>query len=748
MFVVKRDGRREPVAWDKISRRIEALCAGLPAVDAAVVSQKVCAGVYSGVHTRELDALAADTAVALASLHPDYGHLAARLTCSDLHKRTPAAFTAAIAALAPRLKPALVAFVERHAEALDAAIDHGRDSRFDYFGLKTLERSYLYRVDGAVVERPQCLLLRVACALHLDDIAQALIVYDAMSRGLYTHATPTLFNAGSRLQTLSSCFLTVVPDDLHGIFQKIHDCAMISKASGGIGLSLSNVRANGAWIKSTMAKSSGIVPLCRLLDATAHWIDQGGRRKGSIAVYLEPWHADVEAFLDLRRNQGAESERARDLFLALWVPDLFMRRVGANAAWSLFSPDEAPGLTGCHGDVFDSLYALYESQGRARRVVRARDLWKRLIQAQIENGQPYLMFKDQINRASTQRHLGTVQCSNLCSEITIYSDLGETAVCNLASLSLPRFVRTEAGESSFDEQALADAAALAVRSLNRVIDANDHPTDEGRRSDARHRPIGVGVQGLANVFLALRMPYDSAAARALNVAIFSTLYYAALRESCALAQRDGPHASHRLSPAWHGVLHPDAYEATGLEPAGLRDDVRRHGVRNCLLVALMPTATTSQLLGNVESFEPLTSLIYVRRTLAGEFVVVCAELVDDLARLGLWSPELKDKIVANGGSVQGLPEVPADLQLLYRTAFEIPQRHLVEMAADRAPYVDQSSSQNVFLEAPTLAKLTSYHFLAWEKKLKTSSYYVRTKPASAPVAVTLAPPETCTACSL
>jgi len=758
MFVVKRSGEQELVSFDKIAKRIGALTDGLsPLVDVAVVTQKVCAGVFSGVRTSDLDQLAADTAVALSSTHTDYGVLAARLAHSDLLKRTEAyaRFSVLTEALAQRLRPEYVAFVAEHAALLDQQIrvaDRIDACAHDFFGLKTLERSYLYKIDDAVAERPRCMRMRVACALNLDDVYGAIAAYWAMDNGWYTHATPTLFNAGSRLQTLASCFLGVVPDDLFGIFTKIRDCAMISKSSGGIGLSISNVRAQASWIHSTMGRSDGIVPLCRSLNATARWINQGGRRKGSFAVYLEPWHADVFAFLELRRNQGADEERARDLFQALWVPDEFMRRVQRDESWSLFSPDEAPGLTTAHTAEFEALYTGYEATpGLARRVLPARDLWRRIVEAQIETGMPYLLFKDQVNRASPQRHLGTIQCSNLCSEITIYSDLDETAVCNLASMALPRFVNDD---DTFDELKFAGAVEEVVRNLNRVIDVSDYPTEEARRSNMRHRPIGVGVQGLANLFLRLRLPYDSPAARALNKQVFATLYYAALTASCELAKRHGPHASHEASPASEGVLHPDAYfagERDPYEPEGLRADVKAHGVRNSLLVALMPTATTSQILGNAESFEPLTSLLYVRRTMAGEFVLVCRELVEDLSALGLWCAALKDKIVANGGSVQGLREVPADLQLLYRTAFEIPQKSLVEMAADRAPYVDQSCSQNVFMSEPTNAKLTSYHFYAWQKKLKTSSYYVRTKAAADPIAVTLTPrhctEDVCVSCS-
>ena len=757
MTVVKRDGTHERVSFDKITDRITKLCTGIDTryIDPLVVAQKVVAGIHPGITTTELDNLAAETAAYMTSHHPGYGLLAGRIAVSNLQKNTERCFSTVIDNLykyvdpksrkaAPLIAPDVHAIIMDPANRplFDSAINHDRDFAYEYFGFKTLEHSYLLKINGKIAELPQHMLMRVAVGIHKTDVWAAIETYNLMSDRWFTHASPTLFNAGTPRPQLSSCFLICMKDDsIDGIYDTLKTCAVISKSAGGIGVSMHNIRAKGSYIRGTNGVSNGLVPMLRVFNATARYVDQGGgKRKGAFACYIEPWHADIFDFVSLKKNTGVEENRARDLFYALWIPDLFMKRVEAGADWSLFCPDEAPGLADVWGDAFEALYGRYEREERARRVVPARELWYAILEAQAETGTPYMLYKDACNRKSNQQNLGTIKSSNLCTEIIEYTAPDEVAVCNLASIALPRFVT--ATDGVFDYAKLGEVTRVIVRNLNKVIDVNYYPVPEAERSNLRHRPIGIGVQGLADAFIKMRLPFDSEGARAVNTRIFATIYYAALDASCELARRDGPYASYDGSPVSTGVLQPDMWgvtpnETEGLDWKALRVRIALHGVRNSLLVAPMPTASTSQILGNNECFEPYTSNIYTRKVLSGEFIVVNGHLMRDLIELGLWTPDVCNQIIADGGSVQNVAAVPADLKNLYKTAWELKQMTLVDMAADRGAYIDQSQSLNIFMAQPTNAKLTSLHFHSWKKGLKTGCYYLRTRAAEAAIKFTV-----------
>lgn len=751
MFVIKRDGRKEAVKFDKITARIEKLCYGLNAeyVDSIDVAKKVIQGLYDGVTTTELDNLAAETAASLTTKHPDYAQLASRIAVSNLHKNTVKSFSKTMKKLyeyidpktgkpAPLLSDDVWEIVRKNAEILDSNIIYDRDFAFDYFGFKTLERSYLLKVDGKIAERPQHMFMRVAVGIHKEDIDAAIKTYNLMSERWFTHATPTLFNAGTPKPQMSSCFLlTMKGDSIDGIYDTLKQTAKISQSAGGIGLSIHNIRATGSYISGTNGTSNGIIPMLRVFNDTARYVDQGGgKRKGAFAIYLEPWHADVFEFLDLRKNHGKEEMRARDLFYALWVSDLFMKRVESNGDWSLFCPHEAPGLADCWGEEFERLYEKYEQEGRQRKTVKAQDLWFAILDAQIETGTPYLLYKDSANRKSNQQNLGTIKSSNLCTEIIEYTDADEVAVCNLASLALPRFVT----DGQFDHQKLFEVTYQAAVNLNKIIDNNYYPVEEARRSNLRHRPIGLGVQGLADAFILMRYPFESDAAKQLNSEIFETIYFAALTASKDLARKDGAYETFAGSPASKGILQ---YDMWGVTPsprwdwASLKEEIKKHGIRNSLLLAPMPTASTSQILGNNECFEPYTSNIYTRRVLSGEFVVVNKHLLKDLVELGLWDNDMKNKIIAANGSIQQIQEIPSNIKELYKTVWEIKQRTIIDMAADRGAFICQSQSLNLFVDTPSTAKLTSMHFYAWRKGLKTGMYYLRTQAASQAVQFTV-----------
>lgn len=765
MYVIKRDGRQEPVHFDKITSRIARLCYGLDSfVDPVLVSQKVCMGVYKGVTTSELDELAAETAAHLTSLHPDFGQLAARIAVSNLHKSTLKSFTETCTILynyveprtgkkAPMIDDQVYAFIQKHADELNSAIVYDRDFSYDYFGFKTLQHGYLLKVNGKVVERPQHMLMRVACGIHGSgdeggNLANVLETYDLMSQKWFTHATPTLFNSGTRCPQLSSCFLLQAFDDsIEGIYDTLKACAMISKQAGGIGFSCHNIRASGSYIAGTNGTSNGLIPMLRVFNMTARYVDQGGgKRKGAFSAYLEPWHADILGFLDLKKNHGIEEERARDLFYGLWIPDLFMKRVEKDEDWALFCPNEAPGLADCFGDKFEELYESYEKAGKAKKIVKARTIWQAILEAQTETGTPYMLFKDAANKKSNQQNLGTIKCSNLCTEIIEYTSPDEIAVCNLASVALPMFVKTNTGGApEFDFQKLYKVTYVMAKNLNRVIDVNYYPVPQAERSNKRHRPIGIGCQGLADAFILMRFPFDSMEAKELNKHIFETMYFAAATASKDLAKVQGHYPSFPGSPASKGIFQFDMWGVDKSFHSGrwdwesLREEVKTYGLRNSLLLAPMPTASTSQVLGNNECFEPYTSNIYVRRTLAGEFVCVSRHLLRDLISLGLWCPELKNKLIAHNGSVQHIPEIPADIKALYKTVWEISQKHIIDMAADRGVYIDQSQSLNIHMTNINFAKLTSMHFYAWKKGLKTGLYYLRSKPATDAIKFTVDP---------
>ncbi|MCB0543397.1 MAG: ribonucleoside-diphosphate reductase subunit alpha [Saprospiraceae bacterium] len=751
MQVIKRSGRREEVSFDKITARLRKLTYNLDTnyVNLIEVSKKVIMGLYDGVTTVELDNLAAETAATMATIHPDYALLAARIAVTNLHKETEKSFSKVVDSLYRYVDPktgeraGLIGdethkIVMKHKSKLDSAIIYDRDFEFDYFGFKTLERSYLMRMNGNVVERPQHLFMRVAVGIHGEDIEAAIETYNLMSERWFIHATPTLFNAGSPKPQLSSCFLlSMTEDSIKGIFETLQRCALISQSAGGIGLSIHNIRATGSYIKGTGGTSNGIIPMLRVFNDAARYVDQGGgKRKGAFAVYMEPWHADIFEFLELKKNHGKEELRARDLFYALWVPDLFMERVKDDQDWSLFCPNEAPGLFDVHSGEFEALYHKYEEEGRARKVVKARELWNAVLESQTETGTPYILYKDAANKKSNQQNLGTIRSSNLCTEIIEYTSPDEVAVCNLASLALPKFVK----DGQFDFERLYEITRVVTSNLNKVIDINYYPIPEARNSNMRHRPIGLGVQGLADAFILMGLPFDSDGARQLNKDIFETIYFAAMTESCNQAEQHGPYESFQGSPLSKGVFQFDMW---GVNPSGrwdwdgLRKRVQKVGVRNSLLLAPMPTASTSQILGNNECFEPYTSNLYTRRTLAGEHIVVNKHLMRDLVRLGLWNEEMREAIMAANGSIQGIEDIPEHVRDVYKTAYEISQKVIIDMSADRGAFICQSQSLNVFMESPTFAKLSSMHFYAWQKGLKTGMYYLRSKAATDPIKFTL-----------
>ena len=752
MFVIKRDGKTESVKFDKITARIEKLCYGLnPAlVDPVDVAKKVIEGLYDGVTTSELDNLAAETAASLTTKHPDYALLASRIAVSNLHKNTRKSFSDTMKKLYEYVdrktgkNASLIAddvweVIEQNAELLDSTIIYDRDFGFDYFGFKTLEKSYLLKIDGSIVERPQHLYMRVAVGIHKQDIESAIKTYHLMSERWYTHGTPTLFNAGTPKAQMSSCFLLTMQDDsIEGIYDTLKQTAKISQSAGGIGLSIHNVRATGSYISGTNGTSNGIIPMLKVFNDTARYVDQGGgKRKGAFAIYLEPWHADIFDFLDLRKNHGKEEMRARDLFYALWVCDLFMKRVEADGNWSLFCPAEAPGLHECHSEEFEALYERYEKEGRARKTIKAQELWFAILDAQVETGTPYLLYKDAANSKSNQQNLGTIKSSNLCTEIIEYTDANEVAVCNLGSLALPRFVMN----GRFDHDKLFEVTYQVTINLNRVIDQNYYPIKEAQNSNLRHRPIGLGVQGLADTFIKLRMPFESDEAKKLNKEIFETIYFAAMTASKDLAIKEGAYETFKGSPLSKGKFQFDLWnvkpDSGRWNWDGLRQEVMEHGVRNSLLVAPMPTASTSQILGNNECFEPYTSNIYTRRVLSGEFVVVNKFLLHDLVALGLWNSNMKNKIITANGSIQDIAEIPANIKELYKTVWEIKMRNIIDMAADRGAYICQSQSLNLFVNQPNASKLTSMHFYAWKKGLKTGMYYLRTQAAAQAVKFTV-----------
>ncbi len=757
MLVIKRDGRRESVKFDKITARIEKLCYGLNGdfVKPVEIAKKVIDGLYDGVTTIELDNLAAEIAATMTTRHPDFARLAARISISNLHKVTEESFANTMKRLytfinpktqenAALLSTKVYGIIRANAKRLDDAIDYNRDYNYDFFGYKTLERSYLMKLDGKIVERPQHMLMRVSVGIHMEDIDAAIETYNLMSEKWFTHATPTLFNAGTPKPQLSSCFLLTMKDDsIDGIYDTLKQCAKISQSAGGIGLSIHNVRATGAYIKGTNGNSNGIVPMLRNFDMTARYVDQGGgKRKGSFAIYLEPWHADVFEFLQLKKNHGKEELRARDLFYAMWIPDLFMKRVEENGDWSLFSPDEAPNLCDTYGDEFEKLYEKYEKEGKARKTIKAQELWFEILESQIETGTPYILYKDHANRKSNQKNLGTIRSSNLCTEIMEYTSPEEVAVCNLASLALNKFVNPD---GTYNHQKLYEVTKVATRNLNKVIDVNYYPIPEARYSNMRHRPIGIGVQGLADVFMLMKMPFDSPAARQLNKEIFETIYYGAMETSMELSQKDGPYETFKGSPVSKGIFQFDMW---GVTPDSgrwdwydLKQKVRKHGVRNSLLLAPMPTASTSQILGNNECFEPYTSNIYTRRVLSGEFIVVNKHLMTDLIKLNLWDERMKNRIMEANGSVQNIPEIPEHIKELYRTVWEISQKSIIDMSADRGAFICQSQSLNIHLQDANFGKMTSMHFYAWKKGLKTGMYYLRTKAATDAIKFTVSKEE-------
>jgi len=745
MQVVNRNGEREDVRFDAILDKLRRLAEGLDPnwVDPANLTKLTIEGLYDGVTTRELDQLAAETAASLVSHHPDYSILAARICVDDLHRSTKDVFTDIITDLreyidpeskkhAPLISEEVYDIIMENAEVLNNHIDYSRDFNYDYFGFKTLERSYLLRLDGEVAERPQHMLMRVAVGIHHGNIEKALQTYDLMSNGYFTHATPTLFNSGTPMPQMSSCFLLTMQDDsLHGIYDTLKQCALISKSAGGIGLSIHHIRAKGSYIKGTNGTSNGIVPMLRVFNDTARYVDQGGgKRKGSIAIYLEPWHPDLIEFLDLRKNHGKEEMRARDLFYALWTPDLFMQRVEANGDWSFFCPNECPGLQDAYGDEFKELYCSYEAQGLARKTVPAREVWDKVVESQIETGTPYMLYKDAANIKSNQKNLGTIRSSNLCTEIMEYTSADEVAVCNLASIALPKYVEN----GSFNHDLLFDVTYHATGNLNRVIDVNYYPVEEARNSNMRHRPIGLGVQGLADTFAMLGMAFESPEARALNKEIFETIYFAACTASKDAAIVDGSYSTFEGSPASQGILQFDLWgmnEHSGRwDWDSLKTEIMDKGMRNSLLVAPMPTASTSQILGNNECFEAFTSNLYVRRTLSGEFIVLNKHLVNDLIAAGLWSMELKDEILRHKGSIQAIETIPEEIKSLYKTTWEVKQKHVIDMAADRGAYIDQSQSMNIHMIDANAAKVSSMHFYGWKSGLKTGMYYLRTKAAA------------------
>ena len=753
MYVLKRDGRKEPIMFDKITARVRKLCYGLnDLVDPVKVAMRVIEGLYDGVTTSELDNLAAETAATMTTTHPDYAQLAARISVSNLHKNTKKSFVETMTDLytyvnprtgkkAPLLADNVHKIIKDNAELLDSTIIYNRDFGYDYFGFKTLERSYLLKINGQIVERPQHMLMRVSVGIHLDDLDAAIETYHLMSKRYFTHATPTLFNSGTPKPQMSSCFLLAMKDDsIDGIYDTLKQTAKISQSAGGIGLSIHNIRATGSYIAGTNGTSNGIVPMLRVFNDTARYVDQGGgKRKGSFAIYVEPWHADIFDFLNLKKNHGKEEMRARDLFYAMWIPDLFMRRVEEDSTWTLMCPNECPGLYDSHGDEFEKKYLDYEKNNKGRKTIQARELWEKILESQIETGTPYMLYKDAANRKSNQQNLGTIRSSNLCTEILEYTSPDEVAVCNLASIALPMFIK----DGAFDHQGLYDVTVRATKNLNKVIDRNYYPVKEAENSNFRHRPIGLGVQGLADTFIKLRMPFTSDEAKTLNQEIFETLYFAAVTASKDMAKDEGPYESYKGSPISKGEFQHNLWGIKDSELSGrwdwvaLRKEVKKHGVRNSLLVAPMPTASTSQILGNNECFEPYTSNIYTRRVLSGEFIVVNKHLLEDLVNLGLWDEDLKQELMRANGSVQQLDNIPDDIKELYKTAWELSMKDIIDMSRQRGYFIDQSQSLNLFMEGATMAKLTSMHFYAWKSGLKTGMYYLRTKSAVDAIKFTL-----------
>jgi ribonucleoside-diphosphate reductase alpha chain len=756
MDVIKRDGRKEPIMFDKITARVRKLCYGLnEIVDPVKVAMRVIEGLYDGVTTSELDNLAAETAATLTTSHPDYARLAARISVSNLHKNTKKTFSEVMKDLyvyvnprtgkkAPLLSDEVYKVIEKNSDELDSTIIYNRDFGYDYFGFKTLERSYLLKLNGNIVERPQHMLMRVSLGIHLNDLPAAIETYELMSKRFFTHATPTLFNSGTPKPQMSSCFLLTMKDDsIDGIYDTLKQTAKISQSAGGIGLSIHNIRATGSYISGTNGTSNGIVPMLQVYNDTARYVDQGGgKRKGSFAIYLEPWHADIFEFLDLKKNHGKEEMRARDLFYAMWIPDLFMKRVQEDGTWTLMCPNECPDLYNTHGDEFDTLYLDYEARDKGRKTIKARLLWEKILESQIETGTPYMLYKDAANRKSNQKNLGTIRSSNLCTEIMEYTSPGEVAVCNLASIALPMFVKN--GE--FDHKELFRVTKRVTKNLNKVIDRNYYPVIEAEYSNFKHRPIGLGIQGLADAFIMLRMPFTSDEAKKLNQEIFETLYFAAVTASMEEAKVDGPYESYKDSPISKGEFQHNMWNIKDEELSGrwdwgkLRKSVKKHGVRNSLLVAPMPTASTSQILGNNEAFEPYTSNIYTRRVLSGEFIVVNKHLLEDLVNLGLWNDDLKEEIMRQNGSVQNV-DIPQDLKELYKTVWELSMKDIIDMSRHRGYFIDQSQSLNLFMENANMAKLTSMHFYAWKSGLKTGMYYLRTKSAVDAIKFTLSKKE-------
>jgi ribonucleoside-diphosphate reductase alpha chain len=753
MDVVKRDGKREPVMFDKITDRVKKLCYGLnDLVDPIKVAMRVIEGLYDGVTTSELDNLAAETAASMTITHPDYAQLAARIAVSNLHKNTKKSFSETMKDMyhyinprtnqeSPLLSDEVYEAIMANAERLDSTIIYNRDFNYDYFGFKTLERSYLLRINGQIVERPQHMLMRVSVGIHLNDIDSAIETYELMSKKFFTHATPTLFNAGTPKAQMSSCFLLSMKDDsIDGIYDTLRNTAKISQSAGGIGLSIHNVRATGSYIRGTNGTSNGIVPMLRVFNDTARYVDQGGgKRKGSFAVYLEPWHADIFEFLDLRKNTGKEEMRTRDLFLAMWIPDLFMKRVQEDSTWTLMCPNECPNLYNVHSEEFDAMYLGYEAANKGRKTIKARELWEKILESQIETGLPYMLYKDAANRKSNQKNLGTIRSSNLCTEIMEYTSEDEIAVCNLASISLPMFVEN----GKFNHEFLFNVTKRITRNLNKVIDRNYYPVKEAENSNMRHRPVGLGVQGLADAFILMRLPFTSDAAKALNQEIFETIYFAAVTASMEMAKEEGPYSSFAGSPISKGEFQ---YNMWGLQDsdlsgrwdwASLRTEVMANGVRNSLLMAPMPTASTSQILGNNEAFEPYTSNIYTRRVLSGEFIVVNKHLLHDLVELGLWNENLKQEVMRANGSIQNIDNIPQDIKDLYKTVWEMSMKDIIDMSRQRGYFIDQSQSLNLFMENASYSKLTSMHFYAWQSGLKTGMYYLRTKSAVDAIKFTL-----------
>lgn len=758
MYVVKRDGRRESVKFDKVTARIERLNYGLDPifVQPVEVAMKVVSGIYDGVKTSELDSLAAETAASMTTKHPDYAILAARIAISNLHKNTLKSFSGTMKMLYKYVDPktnqnaSLIGestwqVIKKNAALLDSTIIYDRDYGYDYFGYKTLEKSYLLKLDGRIVERPQHMLMRVAVGIHGEDIEKVIETYDLLSEKWFTHATPTLFNAGTPKPQLSSCFLlTAKEDSIEGIYDTLKQCAQISQSAGGIGLSIHDIRATGSYIKGTNGTSNGIVPMLKVFNDTARYVDQGGgKRKGSFAIYIEPWHADVFDFLDLRKNHGAEEMRARDLFYALWIPDLFMKRVEEDGDWTLMCPHECPGLADTHSEEFEALYTKYEQEGKGRKTIKAQELWFAILESQIETGTPYMLYKDAANGKSNQQNLGTIKSSNLCTEIMEYTSPDEVAVCNLASIALPKFITTDEQDNylTFDHNKLYEVTKVITRNLNKVIDVNYYPVAEAEYSNKRHRPIGIGIQGLADAFMMLRMPFESEEARQLNKDIFETIYYASMETSMELAIEEGPYETWKGSPISEGKFQFDLWNVTPESNRWnweeLREKVKEHGVRNSLLLAPMPTASTSQILGNNECFEPYTSNIYTRRVLSGEFIIVNKHLLRDLVKIGMWDDRMKNRLIAANGSIQNIPEIPQHLKDLYRTSWEIKQKTIIDMSADRGAYICQSQSLNVFVIDPNFKKLSSMHFYAWKAGLKTGMYYLRTKAATDAVKFTV-----------